>query len=371
MRIAIVHDWLLGMRGGERCLEVVCRDYPQADIFTLFHDPRGVSPVINGQVRGASVLNRLPLSRRVYRYLFPFYPQGIASLNKQLRAGAYDLVISISHCAAKNIDSGAVEHLSYCLTPVRYLWDQYDAYFAGRPIEPVVRALLPKMRRWDIEGSRRVSRFAVISEFVRERVRRVYGLDSEVVYPPVRTDWINPRMEGEPGQGFLCANALVPYKNTHLVVEAFNRLGLPLTVVGTGPEERRLKSIAKSNIQFIGNVSDPRLADYYRRSKALIFSAEEDFGMMPVEMLAAGRPVIALGKGGAAETLTPETAVFFENPEIGEIEQAVRDFLDNEDRFKVEACKKRAAIFSLERFRLEFAEFIANRSRNALQAGAS
>jgi len=363
MRVAIVHDWLLGMRGGERCLEVILDFFPDADIFTLFYDPDGVSDRIKQHRIVPSVLNRLPGVHSYYRQLLGLYAVGTRDIERKIAAGGYDAVVSISHCVAKNLRlPKGVYHLCYCLTPVRYLWDQYSAYFGNRKIEPLIRPVAGLLRRWDRSTAAGVDHFAGISRFVAERIEKYYGRSADVVYPPVRTDWIKPREAGERGDGFLCVNALVPYKNTALVVSAFNELRLPLLVVGSGPEEAQLKRLAGPTISFRSGVRDDELAALYRKTRALIFAAEEDFGMVPVEVQAAGRPIICYGRGGSRETVVGDgadrTGIFFSELSSGAVAAAVKDFVANEDSFTEEACRRQAEKFSLERFTSDFSALL-------------
>lgn len=359
MRVAIVHDWLFGMRGGERCLEAFLAVFPKADVFSLFYRPKNISPAIRHRQPIQSALGELPLIEKYYRFLLPFYPVAIKQLGRRLaeahKKSPYDLVLSISHCAAKNIEVPKnVYHLSYCLTPMRYVWDQYDRYFSGRMLEPLIRQVVKPLRQWDVRGSAGVNQFVSISNFVAKRLERAYQRTSSVIYPPVRTDWIKPRLAGEPGQGFLVVNALVPYKNVEVIIEAFNVLGHPLTIIGTGPEKGKLVSMAKKNISFIDHLPDNELAQHYRSTKALIFAAEEDFGMVPVEIQAAGRPVIAFGAGGVLETVRFEasgaTGVKFKELTCQHLVGSINDFLDQENDFTVDNCIRQAEKFSFERF---------------------
>lgn len=362
-RVALVHDWLTGMRGGERCLEVFCKMFPEADLYTLFYSPQKISQTISSHSPVVSVLQRLPFAGKYYRHLLPAYFLGIKDLGKKLDAHHclenYDIVISISHCAAKNIEvPDSVVHLSYCLTPMRYLWDQYDAYFFHSPFEPAIRRVIALLKRWDVARSDSVTKFVAISKFVESRIKRAYRRDAQVIYPPVRTDWIESRSPGERGEGFLCVNALVPYKNIHIIIQAFNLLGLPLTIVGNGPQKKYFKKLAKPNIEFLDFVSDKELALLYRKSRALVFAAEEDFGMTPVEMQAAGRPVIALGRGGSLETVCSEgsypTGIFFFDLSVDSLCEAVQAFIEREEEFTANNCQKQASQFSCERFEREF-----------------
>lgn len=356
LRVALIHDWLLGMRGGERCLEVFCSLYPDAEIFTLFYAPQQITPVINRHRVHESALGKLPAAKRIHRYLLPLFPAGAKSLSGKIaREHAkrpFDLVISISHCAAKNVRAPeGVPHICYCLTPVRYLWDKFDDYFRGRRLEPVVRRLMPKLRAWDVEGSRYIDRFVAISNFVRERIERCYGVSADVVYPPVAADWICPAAADEKQNRFLCVSALVPYKNVDVIIDAFKALELPLTIIGRGPEEKRLRQRAAGNIEFVSQVTDQQLAAYYRSARALVFAAEEDFGLVCVEAQAAGRPVIAFGRGGSLETINPGvTGLFFSELTSESIQECVHAFLDRENSFKVEDSVARAKEFSVQRF---------------------
>jgi len=369
MRVAFVHDWLLGMRGGERCLEVLVSMFPEADIYTLFYSQERLPATITDRRVVTSSLASLPLAERYHRYLLPLYPAGMRSLGKKLSSVAqlegYDLVISISHCAAKNIRlPSRTLHICYCLTPMRYIWDQYDAYFSGKALEPLVRRVRPWLQRWDQEGALSVHQFVAISDFVRERIKTVYHREAQVIYPPVRIDWLDRREQDDSGGGFLCVSALVPYKNVHVVVEAFNSLGYPLTIVGNGPDRRSLENSARKNIKFIGNVDDQELARLYRQSKAMIFAAEEDFGMTPVECQASGRPVICLGRGGALETVSagggnPSGVYFFELSSQA-LSEAVEDFLVRQSEFSVDNCVIKAEKFSLARFEREFLALLAS-----------
>lgn len=382
MKVALVHDWLTGMRGGERCLKAFVDLYPQADIYTLIHVPGATHPDIDSRVKGTSYLQNFPGVRRYYRALLPLFP----SAARSIRLSGYDLVISLSHAAAKNIEvlDGA-PHLSYCFTPMRYIWDQAEAYL-GRLLPfswPVVRPL----RAWDQRGAQKLAGIVAISQFIAARIRAYYGLQAPVIYPPVDTSWISPRAEGEPGEAFLYAGALVPYKNPDLVVEAFTRMGLPLWVVGSGPLEKTLKAKAGPKVKFFGQVSDADLAERLRRCRALILPGVEDFGMLPVEAMAAGRPVIGLSAGGLRDTVNglspwqdipadspfPYTGVFINRDKTEPLEAfcaSVYYFLDQERRFSAKSCVEMAARFSPERFRLEWQSFVDYKLNKSINLGS-
>lgn len=354
MKVALVHDWLTGMRGGERCLEAFLELYPGADIHTLIHVPGSTSSLIDGRVRGTSWLNQLPRAGAIHRLLLPWYPAAVRSL----RLDGYDLVISLSHAAAKNVVVGAdARHLCYCFTPMRYIWDQADQYFGAARVGlwPVIQGL----RSWDKTGAGRVTHFVAISRFIAARIRCYYGRRSTVVYPPVKTDWITPAREGQPGEAFLYAGALVPYKRPDLVVEAANILRLPLWVVGGGPMERTLRKLAGPTVTIRGRCPDDELADYYRRCRALILPGVEDFGMMPVECMAAGRPVIGRRFGGTADTIVTDgphaTGVLIRGGRhhltVEDMIEAFHRFIVEEERFQVAACVEQARRFSPVVFR--------------------
>lgn len=365
MRVALVHDWLTGMRGGERCLKAFLSIYPEADIYTLLHVPGSTHPSIDARVKGTSFIQRLPNAQKLYKAALPFYPQAVRGFNFE----GYDLVVSLSHAAAKNIwvPSG-VRHMSYCFTPMRYIWDQAEAYL-GRAT-PLAWPLISYLRNWDKAGAQRVSDFVAISKFVAARIRCFYGREAQVVYPPVDSSWIEPAKSGTPGEAFLYAGALVPYKRVDLLVQACSDLGEKLWVVGEGPELEKLKRIAGKTIEFIGWVPDHELASFYRRSKALLFPAVEDFGIIPLEAMAAGRPVIGVYDGALRETLNgakpwrslgiephERGGVFFRGgtghnraDELESLKASIRFFLDNEGSFPVESCVARAQEFSPARF---------------------
>lgn len=308
MRVAIVHDWLTGMRGGERCLEAFLDLYPSADIFTLVHVPGSTSARIDSRVRGVSFLNKIPGIAKIYRGLLPLFPVAARSLKIE----GYDLVISLSHAAAKNVRlPEGVPHICYCFTPMRYIWDQAPAYFKG-PLLYLAQPILWPLRLWDKRGAKRVTEFVAISSFIAARIRKFYGRRAVVIPPPVRSanevDQELTRDElallnNQEEPFFLCAGALVPYKRVDVAIEACDKLNVPLWVVGKGPELDKLKASAGSKTRFFGHVSEAFLWECYRRCRALLFPGIEDFGIVPVECLASGRPVIAVQAGGAAETV--------------------------------------------------------------------
>jgi len=365
-KVAIVHDWLTGMRGGERVLEHFLLLYPDADLFTLVHRSGATSVAIDRRVTGTSFLQRLPRSYRYYKLLIPIFP----AATSRIKLSGYDLVISLSHAAVKNVrvDMGT-RHVCYCFTPMRYIWDQARSYLG--PLTPFAWPLIHLLRGWDRRGAQRVDEFISISRFVASRIRRYYGRRAAVIYPPVDTSWITPATEGVLGEAFLYAGALVPYKRVEVIIEAFRNRTDELWVVGDGPLKKKLMRRATANIKFFGRVDDQQLATYYQRCKALIFPATEDFGLVPIECMAAGRPVIGVREGALVESVAgisyehlnrsagsateDLTGIFFQKKERRidqaiEVRKAVDAFLQHEKRFSVSACVARAGQFSKERF---------------------
>ncbi len=321
MRVAIIHYWLLGMRGGEKVLEAICRILPQADIFTLFYDPEKISPLIRSHRITASYLNPL---RRFHRSLLPLMPRALESFDLR----PYDLVISSESGPAKGVIANPnARHICYCHTPMRYLWDLYPQYLKEWTRSPLKRAAIqhfaPRLRKWDLATAKRVTEFVANSENVRGRIQRIYNRDSVVVHPPVAIESFHHEPEED---YFLMVSELVPYKRVDLAVRAFAGNGRKLRIAGDGPDYASLKKIAAPNVQFLGRVSDSDLQNLYARCRAFIMPGEEDFGITIVEALASGKPVIALGRGGVLEIVPPEGAFFFEAPTEELLNEAIRRF---------------------------------------------
>ncbi|HEY4643818.1 MAG TPA: glycosyltransferase [Bacteroidota bacterium] len=328
-RIALVHDWLTGMRGGEKCLEVLCELFPAATLFTLLRRPNSTSTSIERMEIRTSFIHDLPLSQSLYRYYLPLFPTAI----EQFDLRGYDMVVSLSHCVAKGIRPPPdALHVCYCFTPMRYVWDQYELYFGkgrGGFFTPLVAPFVARsLRTWDVASSSRVDHFVAISKHVQSRIRRYYRRESSVIYPPVDVSAFS--LSEKDGGYYLIVSALVPYKRIDLAIEAFNRTSERLVIVGGGPDEWRLKSRAGKNIEFVGNVSAPELPPYYENCRAFIFPGEEDFGITAVEAQACGKPVIAYARGGALETVMAtganRTGVFFDDPTVESLNQALREF---------------------------------------------
>ena len=310
LKTVLVHDWLTGMRGGEKVLERLCEAYPDADLVTLFHIPGSVSPTIERLRPRTSWLQHLPGARRFYRYCLPLFPMVI----EQFDLDQYDLVISTSHCAAKAVvKTGRARHFCYCHTPMRYAWEHFDSYFSaervGRAAHRVLKPLLAALARWDAGTAGRVDLFAANSQHVASRIRRYYNRDALVIYPPVDTGFYSPADDADPvvtEDFLLIVSALVPYKRIDLAIEASRLSAVPLRIVGDGPERATLTQLAAaagSDVQLLGTLSDVEIRDLYRRAAAVMLPGEEDFGIVPVEAQACGRPVVALARGGALETV--------------------------------------------------------------------
>ena len=315
LRIALVHDWLTGMRGGEKCLEVFCRAFPDAQIHTLIHRRGSLSPAIESMKIRTSPLQLIPGVFRHYRHLLPIMPLAA----RAWRIKDVDLVISLSHCVAKAVvPPSGVPHVCYCFTPMRYAWQGRETYLESWSDRPVRRALarrmLSSLRRWDLATTGRVTHFVAISETIRERIAQCYHRESRVIEPPVNVNFYSPIPSVPRDDRYLVVSALVPYKRIEHAVAACTQSGRRLIVIGEGPERPRLKEMAGPTVRFLGWQRDQVIGDYYRSCRALLFPGEEDFGIVPIEALACGAPVIALGRGGVAETVDDTVGRIYSEP---------------------------------------------------------
>jgi glycosyltransferase involved in cell wall biosynthesis len=373
MKVAIVHDWLTGMRGGEYCLEVFCELFPDADLYTLLYSPPHISTTIRSMKIRTSWINRLPGVKKYYRYCLPLFP----SIVEKFALSNYDLVLSSSHCVAKGVLPNGALHVCYIYSPMRYVWDMYEAYFGpNSPWKARIGMALCRsyLQRWDVQSAQRVHSFIAISNHIAAKVKALYGRDATVIYPPVDVERFYIRESQEPY--YLIVSALVPYKRIELAIDAFNKLRLPLKIAGDGPLKRSLAKKAGPNVEFLGWVEDHLLADLYASCQALVFPGEEDFGITPLEAHASGRPVIAYGKGGVLETVVPldhfrqerasnqgPTGVFFSEPTAKSLMAAVDYFQKKRLAFNPSAIRLRASSFSRERFKLQIREHIEAKLR--------
>lgn len=365
MKVALVHDWLNGMRGGEKILEVLCELLPEADIFTLLYEPCYISDTINSHKVTKSFIQSLPYAKNHYRLYLPLFPLAVESFDLK----GYDVVISISHCVAKGvIPSPNAKHICYCLTPMRYIWDLYHQYFndkiAGRGKRVLASLFAHYLRIWDVNASVRVNEFAAISNNIANKIQRYYGRTASVIYPPVDTDFFVPAKKGigdTKNEYYLIVSALVPYKRVDVAVEAFNILGKRLVVVGKGPDERKLKARARSNVTFTGWIDNESLRRMYQGCKALVFPGEEDFGIVPLEAQSCGKPVIAYSKGGSLETIiVGETGIFFKEQTIQSLVNAIKQFEKN--IFDEEIIRSNACNFDRKLFKEEIKKFIVDKT---------
>lgn len=353
MRVAIVHYWLVGMGGGEKVLEALLGLYPEADIFTHVLDRQAVSPAIARHNISTTFIDRLPGSRRHYPHYLPLMPLAL----EQLDLTGYDLVISSESGPAKGVITRADSlHVCYCHTPMRYLWDAWPSYMRkGLLTRLAMRLLLPGLRRWDLASSFRVDHFVANSHTVARRIRKHWRRDAAVVHPPVNAQGFTPRAAGA-GEHYLCLGRLADYKRIDLAVQACSRLGRPLVVVGTGPQMAALEREAAPCVRFVGRLDDAQVAATLAKSRALLFPAEEDFGIVPLEAAAAGVPCIAYGRGGATETvINGKTGLLFAEQSVQSLMGAIEEFEQAEQQFDPQVLHAHAETFGLERFQREFA----------------
>ena len=356
-KVALVHDWLNGMRGGEKCLEVICELFPDADLYTLIHKKGGLSDIIESMRIKTSFLQHLPFALKKYRYFLPLFPIAI----EQFDFSEYDLIVSSSHCVAKGVKKGeSVFHISYVHTPMRYVWDQFHTYFrqprTSWSIKMSAKLIRPYLQRWDRNTSKNVDTFLCNSENVRQKIFNYYGRESQVIYPPVNLSYFKP---GEVKENFyLIVGALAPNKSVDLAIEAFNRLKLPLKISGSGQDESYCRSIAGENIDFLGTLSNKKLLMLYQQARALIFPGEDDFGITPLEAQACNTPVIAFAAGGALETVTESTGIFFQEQKVEALCEAVEKMENNWENYSPKSFKQQINHFGREKYKDQMANAI-------------
>jgi len=356
MKIALVHDYLNQIGGAEKVLQAFCEIWPEAPIFTLIYDRKSTRDYFEGKKIYTSFLQKIPFSKRNHRFFLIFMPQAVESFD----LSGYDIVLSDSASYAKGVVTGyKTLHISYCHTPLRYVWDDGQKYVNEFCFPQIIKKIssVPRswIRIWDREAASRVDKFIANSEFVRKRIKKYYGFDSEVIYPPLNSENFAIQKTGD---YFLMVGRLLPYKRFDLAIETFNKLNWQLKIIGDGPDKKRLKKMAKDNVEFLGEItSDAELAKYYSQALAFIFPQEEDFGIVALEAMASGRPVIAYAGGGALETVIDgKTGIFFRDQTSEALEEAVKKF--NSDDFDPGFLRQHALQFDKEIFKQKIKNFV-------------
>lgn len=358
MKIAIVHDWLVTNAGAEKVLRAIIDLFPNSDIFSLvdFLNEKDRVDVLNGKFANTSFIQNLPFSKKYFRNYLPLFPKAIESLN----LSSYDLIISSSWAVAKGLKKSKNQiHICYCHTPIRYAWDLYDEYTSNlkQPKKIIVEQSLKYIRKWDIKSLSRVDFFIANSKFVQDRIKKTYNKDSEVIYPPVKTGSFTLNLQKE--DFYLTASRLVPYKKTKLIVQAFNQMSdKKLFVIGEGEESESIKELAKENITLLGYQDFKNMIKYMQKAKAFLYAAIEDFGIVPIEAMSCGTPVIALNNGGTAETVKADvTGVHFEKQTIEDIILAVKEF--DKKEFNYEMISEISKNYDETIFKQKFKDFVS------------
>jgi glycosyltransferase involved in cell wall biosynthesis len=374
MKVAIVHEWLVSYAGSERVVEQLLKLYPEADLFALveFLPPELRFFIADKPVK-TSFIQNLPFARRHFRQYLPLMPLAI----EQFDLSGYDLIISSNHAVTKGVLTRPDQlHISYVYTPMRYAWDLQQQYLEGAGLTQGIKAILAGvilhyLRLWDLASADRVDEFIAISDYVSRRIAKTYRRESAVIYPPVAVEQFQP---DRPRQEFYLAVArFVPYKRVELIVAAFKQLDLPLVVIGDGPQWKQVKALAGSKIKLLGYQSDAVVKTHLETCKAFVFAAEEDFGITPVEALAAGAPVIAYGRGGVTETMIPgKTGLFFAEQTVESLISTIQQFETDPQDWPTAVLRQQAEKFSQQRFRTEFAAYVDQswkrfQPRNALK----
>ena len=352
MNIALVHDWLTNVAGAEKVLLVLKEIFPKAPIYTSVFDSKKAKPFTKFDIR-TSYLNNWPFFKSQRELLVPYSPGAFENFD----LSSFDLVISNTTFAAKGVITKPDSvHICYCHTPARYLWEpELDPRSDKGYLSGLRKRTAHKLRIWDKVASDRPDYYFANSKYISKRIKKYYGRDSIVIYPPVDVDQFVPGDQEKVQDYYLFVSRLIGYKKCDIVIRAFNKLGLPLKIIGSGPEKKYLQKIAKDNIEFLGFLDDVELKKYYSQAKAFIFAAEEDFGIVPVEAMASGRPVIAYGRGGATETVVEgKTGLFFSQQTAESLINTVKKF--DSKKFDSKIIRQQAEKFSTERFKKEFRE---------------
>ncbi|MEA3332127.1 MAG: glycosyltransferase family 4 protein [Pseudomonadota bacterium] len=372
MKVAVIHEWLLVEAGAEKVLGEILDLFPEADLFCLLdYLPTQNRGFIGHRVTKTSFIQRLPFAQNRYRFYLPLMPLAI----EQFDLSAYDLVISCNYAVAKGVITGPDQlHISYIHSPMRYAWDLQFQYLRQAKLEYgikswIARWLLHKMRLWDCRTAHGVDHYIANSEFIARRIKKVYGRSATVIYPPVATDYFTPGAKVKE-DFYLTVSRLVPYKYIDVLVKAFaSTPERKLIIIGSGPEEKRLKSLAGDNVTLLGFLETEQVRDYMRRARAFLFVAEEDFGIVPLEAQACGTPVIAYNRGGAKETIVsldnktgqPATGLFFSSRQPASLKAAIDSFEKLEENFTASACRANALRFSTAIFRRKFQSFVEDK----------
>ena len=360
-KVAIIHDWLVNYGGAERVVEAFLEIYPDADIYTLVYDEKKMGKTFHKEKVKTTFIQKFPKATKIYTKLLPFMPYAF----EELDLSEYDLVISSSSCCAKGVITGPnTKHISYVHSPMRYAWDLYHDYKkrSGKMTRFFMGIFMKSLRQWDYTSSQRIDIILANSNYVAKRINKFWNRECQVIYPPVDIDRLSPNGK-EPEDFYVVFSRFVPYKRIDLAIEACKKLNRKLIVIGDGEQREYLKSLSNDNIIFTGRISDEEVKDYLQRCKAMIFCAEEDFGIVPLEAQACGRPVIAYGKGGALETIVDEvTGVFFGKQEIENVVEGIKKFeklnLDTNEIYN------HAMKFSRERFKKEI-EGVVQKNENS------
>jgi len=361
MKKALVHDWLSVYAGAEKCVESFTNIWDDFEVYSLidFLSDEDREIILKGKEVNTSSVQKLPFAKKKYRNYLPFFPRAI----EEFDLSEYDVILSSSHAVAKGVLTHSNQlHISYIHTPIRYAWDLYHQYLRESGLDKglkgkLAKYFLHKIRIWDMSTINRVDYYIANSHYIARRIKKVYGKESTVIYPPVDVERFQLVEEKE--AFYMTASRMVPYKKIDLIVEAFSKTDKKLVVIGMGPDMQKIKAKAGKNIEFLGFAPDDILLDYMQRAKAFVFAAEEDFGIVPVEAQACGTPVICLGKGGTKETVIDNvTGVHFEEQTIESLLNAIQKFENNCENFNAEEIRKHALKFSKERFEKEIKEFV-------------
>ena len=356
MKVALVYDRVNKIGGAERVLKALHEIWPEAPLYTAVYNPK-TAPWAKEFKIIPSFLNKFPLAKKHHE----FYPWLTPIAFESFDFGEFDLVISVISAEAKGIITKTkTKHLCYCLTPTRYLWSGYQEYFQNKGFRFLTKPIVNYLKQWDKIASQRPDDYFAISKNVQSRIKKYYKRDAEVIYPPVDVKKFQPAVKNKAGDYFLIVSRLVPYKKNDIAIKAFNQLGWPLKIIGSGSESKKLKRMAKSNIEFLGQLTDQELLSYYQNCRALIFPQEEDFGLVPLEAQACGKAVIALAKGGALETIIEgKTGSLFYPQTSKALIKKLKEFRIN--GYKPEDCRKNAEKFSQELFKKRFKQLAYDR----------